>query len=181
MADCDELPHFDVVVSGCEYHALILVLMQKLYAQFKETKIQKKKSGGDKVHNSHDQTTITSEEKRDLVSSKMGSSSSKPSKEDTAFVDNEVQGQQVVIWSKTYCSYCAATKNIFRQPEFKGLDVKVHELNSMSNGNAIQNVLLSKTGQRTVPSVWINGKFLGGNSETQSALRNGKLKSMLTR
>ena len=32
------------------------------------------------------------------------------------------------------------------------------------------------SGQRTVPNVYINGKHLGGNDDTQAAASNGKLK-----
>ncbi|GAA5902645.1 hypothetical protein JCM6882_009341, partial [Rhodosporidiobolus microsporus] len=36
-----------------------------------------------------------------------------------------------------------------------------------------------KTGQRTVPSVWIGGEFKGGNSDLQALHKSGELKKLL--
>ncbi|KAL3926929.1 MAG: hypothetical protein SGBAC_013282 [Bacillariaceae sp.] len=107
----------------------------------------------------------------------MGSTSSSP--EMKAFVESEVQQNDVVVFSKSYCPYCISTKELFAKPEFQGVKVKAIELDQVSNGGAIQSTLASMTGQRTVPSVWIKGSFLGGNDDTQGAYRSGKLKSML--
>ena len=49
----------------------------------------------------------------------------------------------------------------------------------MDEGDSIQGALLDMTGQRTVPNVFINGKHLGGNDDTQNAIKNGQLQTML--
>jgi glutaredoxin 3 len=95
------------------------------------------------------------------------------------FIDDEISQRKVVIFSKSSCPYCVDTKKLFKKNEFKDVDVVIHELNKMKNGSAIQSTLASMSGQGTVPSVWIGGKFIGGNSETQAAYKNGKLSSML--
>jgi glutaredoxin-related protein len=61
----------------------------------------------------------------------------------------------------------------------KGIDVAVHELDQMPNGPSIQSELAAMTGQKTVPNVWVAGKFLGGNDDTQHAAASGKLKEIL--
>jgi glutaredoxin 3 len=55
----------------------------------------------------------------------------------------------------------------------------VHELDQVKNGDAIQQELARMTGQRTVPNVFVNGKHLGGNDDTQGAYSSGKLAKML--
>jgi len=95
------------------------------------------------------------------------------------FIDDEISQHKVVIFSKSSCPYCVDTKNLMKKKEFKDVDVVIHELNKMKNGSTIQSTIGSMSGQRTVPSVWIGGKFLGGNSEIQAAYKNGKLSSML--
>jgi glutaredoxin 3 len=65
------------------------------------------------------------------------------------------------------------------KPEFAGASVAIHELDNMPNGDSIQQTLASMTGQRTVPNVWVNGKHIGGNDDTQQAYRSGSLLSML--
>jgi len=109
----------------------------------------------------------------------MGSASSSPSVDMKDFINGEISSHKVVVFSKTYCPYCVATKNLFKKSEFSGIDVKYHELDKINDGPAIQATLLSMSGQRTVPSVWVGGKFVGGNSETQSAYQSGQLQNML--
>ena len=114
----------------------------------------------------------------------MGASVSNSSTPATAtnmkdFVNTEVSANDVVIFSKSYCPYCMATKKLFQNSEFKGVSVAVHELDRRADGDSIQATLLDLTGQRTVPSVWVKGTFLGGNSDTQSAYGSGQLKTML--
>ena len=112
----------------------------------------------------------------------MGSSSSSQAASTTNmkdFINGEVSANKVVVFSKSYCPYCKATKKLFQKPEFSGIDVVTHELDKRSDGSDIQQTLLQMSGQRTVPSVWIGGKFLGGNSETQSAYQSGELQGML--
>lgn len=42
-----------------------------------------------------------------------------------------------------------------------------------------QAYLADKSGQSTVPSIWINGKFIGGNSDLQAKNSSGELKKLL--
>ena len=74
--------------------------------------------------------------------------------------------------------FCSSTKSLFSKNNLSD-DVKVHELDRMPDGSSIQQTLAQMTGQRTVPSVFINGQHLGGNDDTQSAFRSGKLQTML--
>jgi len=93
------------------------------------------------------------------------------------FINQENSSNQVVIWSKSYCGYCAATKRLFGSID--GIQVSCHELDRMSNGSAIQNELANMTGQRSVPNVFVNNQHVGGNDDTQAAYRNGTLAKLL--
>lgn len=44
-----------------------------------------------------------------------------------------------------------------------------------------QNALANKTGQRTVPSIWIGGKFIGGSSRSLSLPSFAGLTPQVTR
>ncbi|KAL7425449.1 hypothetical protein ACHAXH_000018, partial [Discostella pseudostelligera] len=92
------------------------------------------------------------------------------------FAKSEIASSDVVVFSKTYCPYCTATKQLFSG---MNINAKVIELDQLDNGSEIQSALLDITGQRTVPNVFIKGKHLGGNDVTQAAAKNGKLKEML--
>jgi len=43
----------------------------------------------------------------------------------------------------------------------------------------LQAALTAFSGQRTVPNVFVNGKHIGGNDDTQTLFRSGKLQEML--
>eukprot|EP00522_Entomoneis_paludosa_P008333 CAMPEP_0172457032 /NCGR_PEP_ID=MMETSP1065-20121228/19522_1 /TAXON_ID=265537 /ORGANISM="Amphiprora paludosa, Strain CCMP125" /LENGTH=119 /DNA_ID=CAMNT_0013210479 /DNA_START=17 /DNA_END=376 /DNA_ORIENTATION=+ len=109
------------------------------------------------------------------------SSSSTPaaSSAATTFIDSKVAAHQVVVFSKTYCGYCARTKSLFSGLE-QAKDVHVIELDRRSDGDDIQNALVTKTGQRTVPNVFVNKQHVGGNDDVHNAYRNGALLKMLS-
>ena len=49
----------------------------------------------------------------------------------------------------------------------------------MKEGDSIQAELLTMTGQRTVPNIFIKGKHLGGCDSTLAAIASGELQKML--
>lgn len=95
----------------------------------------------------------------------------------TDFVNSEIEGSKIVIFSKSYCPYCTKAKELFSSLNVEG--TKVYELDNMDNGADIQKALLDLTGQRTVPNIFINKKHLGGNDDAQAAYRSGKLQQMI--
>ena len=60
-----------------------------------------------------------------------------------------------------------------------GIEAEILELDQIPDGYAIQKELLSLTGQRTVPNVFVRGKHIGGNDDVQAAARTGELQKML--
>ena len=92
------------------------------------------------------------------------------------YVKTEIASNNVVVFSKTYCPYCTATKGLLQDLK---INAKVIELDEVPNGSQIQAALLDLSGQRTVPNVFIKGTHLGGNDDTQAAARTGKLQEMV--
>jgi glutaredoxin 3 len=78
------------------------------------------------------------------------------------FAKSEIESNDVVVFSKTYCPYCTKTKALF-----DGLGVKyaLHELDKMGDGAELQDALFKMTGQRSVPNVFVKGSHIGGNDE----------------
>jgi len=76
-------------------------------------------------------------------------------------------------------SWCALRPWCTGPPARRRLPYTAIELNEMEDGRELQMALLGFTGQRTVPNVFINGKHLGGNDDTQRAAMSGKLQEML--
>ncbi|KIK63013.1 hypothetical protein GYMLUDRAFT_41313 [Collybiopsis luxurians FD-317 M1] len=93
-------------------------------------------------------------------------------------VESAISDNSVTIFSKTTCPFCSSTKSLFAT-KFPNVPAKVLELDEIEDGPAIQSYLAQKTGQRTVPNVFVNSEHIGGNDSTQAAFKSGKLSTML--
>ncbi|KAI5454968.1 Glutaredoxin [Naganishia albida] len=86
-------------------------------------------------------------------------------------VQQEIKDNFVMVFSKSYCPYCAATKKLLGDlaKELQdGKTYKVIELDQRDDGGDIQNYIAQEYGQRTVPQIFINQEFIGGNSDLQA-------------
>jgi len=93
-------------------------------------------------------------------------------------VEQVIQTNNVVIFSKSYCPYCDRTKALFRS-KFSDANAHIIELDQVKGGSKMQAALQKKTGQRTVPSVFISGVHVGGNDDTYEAYHSGRLQKLL--
>lgn len=94
-----------------------------------------------------------------------------------AEVDELIRNNAVVVFSKSYCPYCHATKELLTS---LGARFLVVELDERQDGADLQQALALRTRQRTVPSTFIAGRHIGGNDATQALHREGKLVPELT-
>ncbi|KAJ7163905.1 glutaredoxin [Mycena crocata] len=95
------------------------------------------------------------------------------------FVEKSIDSNKITIFSKTWCPYCAKAKALFNA-EFPEETPYVIELDERDDGDAIQDYLATKTGQRSVPNVFVNQKQVGGNDKTQAAFQSGELKRLVS-
>ncbi|KAK6218616.1 Glutaredoxin [Colletotrichum higginsianum IMI 349063] len=91
-------------------------------------------------------------------------------------VQQLIDDNKVVIFSKSYCPYCRQTKSTLDE---LNTDYTVLELDQIDDGSAIQDALQEITGQRSVPNSFIAQKHIGGNSDLQNLLKGGKLENLL--
>lgn len=96
-------------------------------------------------------------------------------------VEQAIANNKIVIFSKSWCPYCQQAKSLFKYDLNRFQDklyVKEHVLFhwklspvltaalridlEADKGETIQDYLKSKTTKRTVPSIFINGQFIGG-------------------
>ena len=79
--------------------------------------------------------------------------------ESSKIITDHVAQNPVAIFAKSYCKYSKKTKEYMNS---KGIKFEALDLDRMgSQGVEIQAKLMERTGQSTVPSVWVNGKFIG--------------------
>ncbi|KAI9490432.1 glutaredoxin-1 [Zychaea mexicana] len=93
------------------------------------------------------------------------------------FVEDLIKNNKVVMFSKSYCPFCERAKKLLQK---LGQDFFAMELDKDANGAAIQDYLQKKTGQRTVPNVFINEEHIGGCDDLFAAESSGKLKQLLS-
>ncbi|GAA5999796.1 hypothetical protein JCM10207_005914 [Rhodosporidiobolus poonsookiae] len=91
-------------------------------------------------------------------------------------VEAAIEKGTVVVFSKSYCPYCRRAKQLLSD---LGADFDAYELDEMDEGADWQNYLASKTGQRTVPQIFVAGSFQGGCSDIQAKHSKGELKPLL--
>lgn len=82
----------------------------------------------------------------------------------------------LVIFVKKGCPYC---RNALSIMESEGATPKIITLYG-ENGRQTQSFLKEITGRRTVPNIFLDGKSIGGASETTTKYNNGQLTPMLT-
>eukprot|EP00469_Lotharella_globosa_P003766 CAMPEP_0167799608 /NCGR_PEP_ID=MMETSP0111_2-20121227/17145_1 /TAXON_ID=91324 /ORGANISM="Lotharella globosa, Strain CCCM811" /LENGTH=206 /DNA_ID=CAMNT_0007694525 /DNA_START=9 /DNA_END=629 /DNA_ORIENTATION=- len=87
----------------------------------------------------------------------------------------DVQDNTVMIYSKSYCPFCVKVKDLFQK---MGVEAKVIELDEQSTDD-MESTLKELTQQRTVPQVFVKGKFIGGCDDTMAAYSAGKLQELL--
>ncbi|PGH20398.1 glutaredoxin [Polytolypa hystricis UAMH7299] len=80
----------------------------------------------------------------------------------------------VVVFSKSYCPYCTASKALLSD---LGAKFYLLELDQIDDGPAIQDALEEITSQRSVPNIFIKQAHIGGNSDLQG--RKAELPALL--
>jgi len=91
-------------------------------------------------------------------------------------VADALSGASVVVFSKTSCKFCTATKDLLTK-----MDVPFTDINAeiLKNSADVRAALERETGQTTVPNIFIGGRHIGGNAELQAASQSGALVEML--
>jgi len=75
----------------------------------------------------------------------------------------------VTVLTSPTCSYCHAAKSLLKQ---QGIDY--HEVDLLKDGDQAQQLLI-KSGQRTVPQIFINENSIGGFTELSQLISSNKL------
>ncbi|KAF9029784.1 glutaredoxin [Hymenopellis radicata] len=95
------------------------------------------------------------------------------------FVEDTISSSKITVFSKTHCPYCRRAKALFAD-KYPDADIKIVEIDQRDDTSAIQDYLQSKTGQRTVPNVFINQEHIGGCDATLSLESQGKLSTLIS-
>jgi glutaredoxin 3 len=90
------------------------------------------------------------------------------------WIDDADKGR-VLLFGKTWCGFSQMALGAL---EAEAVDPHVVQLDLEEHGEAMQRELHELTGMATVPSVWIDGRFIGGYTEL-SRVPKAELRRML--
>lgn len=76
---------------------------------------------------------------------------------------------EVILYVKNGCSYCNMAKELLTENKI------AYEAIDLSFDLDLQKKLVGKTGQTTVPYIFINNKFIGGYSDLLKLSKEGEL------
>jgi len=80
----------------------------------------------------------------------------------------------IVIYAKHYCPYCARAKSLLRN---KGVEFKEIEV---AFDPDLQAEMIARSGRRTVPQIFIDGRHIGGYDDLAALNRSGRLDLILS-
>ncbi|KAI8823712.1 glutaredoxin [Fimicolochytrium jonesii] len=91
-------------------------------------------------------------------------------------VEKAITDNKIVVFSKSYCPYCNKAKKLLDSLSAK---YTAFELDQREDGSAIQQYLREKTGQNTVPNIFVKEQHVGGCDDLHAANSSGKLQKLL--
>ncbi|KAH0485159.1 MAG: hypothetical protein KVP17_004825 [Porospora cf. gigantea B] len=93
----------------------------------------------------------------------------------TELIQQALRAHDVVAFTKSWCPHCKRAVSALQQ-----LDVFHNEvIDDRADEAEIQDELKKLSGIRTVPQVFVKGKFFGDGSKTVAAITNGELQKLL--
>lgn len=79
----------------------------------------------------------------------------------------------ITIYTSRYCAYCSAAKNLL-----ESRDYEFEEIN-MEGNQELMLEIMQKSGQRTVPQIFVGEKSIGGYQELLAATSSGEFDALL--
>jgi len=80
----------------------------------------------------------------------------------------------ITIYTSSYCAYCTAAKNLL-----ESRDYEFEEINMQGNQELMLQVM-QKSGQRTVPQIFVGEKSIGGYQELLASTAGGEFDALLS-
>jgi glutaredoxin 3 len=80
---------------------------------------------------------------------------------------------RVIVYSTPFCGYCSAAKRLLKEKgaEFTEIDVMFD--------SARRGEMMERSGRRTVPQIFIDGRHIGGYDDLSALEENGELDRLL--
>ena len=80
---------------------------------------------------------------------------------------------EIIIYTRPWCGYCSAAKELLTKKGFLYKEINVEENEGQLN------IMIERSGRKTVPQIFIGKKPIGGYSEIKNLEVSGKLDGLL--
>lgn len=81
--------------------------------------------------------------------------------------------ESVVMYTTAICPYCQMARRLFSEKGVKFTEIRVDQ------NPAKRSEMMEKSGQRTVPQIWVGSTHVGGFDDAYALERKGKLDALL--
>jgi cysteine synthase A len=97
------------------------------------------------------------------------------------FIIDVTSKEPVVMFALEWCEFCWSVRKLFTRLgiEFRSVDVDSVAYQPDDRGGKIRAVITERTGQKTLPQVYVGGVHIGGATDTFDGWRNGSLQKQL--
>ncbi len=97
------------------------------------------------------------------------------------FVDATVAAEPVVMFALQWCEFCWSVRKLFDAlgVPYTSVDLDSVEYQQGERGAKIRAVLAQRTGEATIPQIFIGGRLIGGCNALFEAYANGNARQML--
>jgi len=106
-----------------------------------------------------------------------------PSAEARQFVREAIEStsQPVLLFALEWCEFCWAVRKLFARCgiAYRAVDIDSVAYQQDNWGGKIRAALSERSGQTTIPQLFIGGALIGGASETFAAFAGGQLQARL--
>ncbi|HWI25107.1 MAG TPA: glutaredoxin domain-containing protein [Lysobacter sp.] len=100
-----------------------------------------------------------------------------------SFVDGLLadREQPLVLFALAWCEFCWSLRKLFAALgiPYRSVDLDAPEYQNEDRGGRIRAVLAERTGQCTIPQVFVGGEWIGGCMDTLELAKDGRLQAML--
>jgi cysteine synthase A len=89
----------------------------------------------------------------------------------------------VLMFALEWCEFCWSVRKLFDEYQipYRAIDLDSVAYQADNQGGKIRAALLQRTGQKTIPQIYIGGEHIGGASELFDACKEGRLATLLER
>lgn len=80
---------------------------------------------------------------------------------------------EIEMYTKSFCGYCFAAKRLLKKKSLAFTEI------SIDRDSVLREKMIRRSGQFTVPQVFINGQSIGGYTEISALEQSGQLDMLL--